>query len=223
LRFRKIELTSSARLKFFLGEDDLAMVLRRYHIRAGATTTAGGVVKASSDWNKLNGIPLAREGDPVDCPTCGGQGVIKCVMPRLTERFQGKEYALSDDLCVCGCHPPPKLIADQNCKYQTIIFASEESAETPGTTGPQHDKAGAQSAHSPKTAPSPGESATKADVRQSLRLVERETGKPHANRPYRLDLPGGKVVQGTTDADGRTKPLTQDERAALRSWQAGGQ
>jgi hypothetical protein len=26
----------------------------------------------------------------------------------------GRHAALSDDLCICGCHPPPKLIASQN-------------------------------------------------------------------------------------------------------------
>jgi uncharacterized Zn-binding protein involved in type VI secretion len=43
------------------------MIQRRYHIRAGAKTTAPGTVRATSDWYKLNGIPLALEGDPVDC------------------------------------------------------------------------------------------------------------------------------------------------------------
>lgn len=194
------------------------MILRRYHIRAGATTTAGGVVRASSDWNKLNGVPLARDGDPVDCPACGGQGVIKCVIPRLAERFQEKEYALSDDLCICGCKPPPKLIADQNVKFQTLIFASEAPAEA-STTEEQRDRETTRAANAAKAASSHVEGTAKADMRP-LRLVERETGKAHANRPYRLELAGGKVVQGTTDANGCTKPLTQDELVALRSWQA---
>jgi type VI secretion system secreted protein VgrG len=104
------------------------MIYRRYHIRAGATTTAGGIVRASSQFCIVNGAPLAREGDPVDCPACGTQGVIKCDMPRLPDRFEGKEYALSDDLCICKCDPPPKLIADQNFKCQTMALASVESA-----------------------------------------------------------------------------------------------
>jgi uncharacterized Zn-binding protein involved in type VI secretion len=194
------------------------MILRRYHIRAGATTTAGGVVRASSDWKKLNGVPLAREGDAVDCPACGAQGVIKCVMPRQSDRFQGKEYALSDDLCICGCNPPPKLIADQNFKYQTIVFASEAPAAA-STTEEQPEKAAAQTGYAAKAAPSHVESAAKADMRP-LRFVVRATGQAHANRSYRLDLTGGKVVQGSTDASGCTKPLTQDELVALRSWQA---
>jgi uncharacterized protein (DUF2345 family) len=49
----------------------------------------------------------------------------------------------------------------------------------------------------------------------------RGTGRPHANQPYRLELGDGKVVHGTTDANGATRPLTPDERAALRTWQSG--
>jgi hypothetical protein len=50
-------------------------------------------VKASSDFYTIEGAAVAREGGPVDCPACGTQGVIKCVIPRLPEDFEGKEYA----------------------------------------------------------------------------------------------------------------------------------
>lgn len=195
------------------------MILRRYHIRAGATTTAGGVVRVSSDYRKLNGVPLARDGDPVDCPACGAQGVIKCVTPRLIERFKGKEFALSDDLCICGCNPPPKLIADQQSVCQVIAVASDDSAET-SMIGGARDKAAARAGNAAKPAASHVESATNGDMRP-LRFVVRETGKPHANSPYRLALNGGKVVQGTTDSKGDTRPLTQEERSTLRATMVG--
>jgi uncharacterized Zn-binding protein involved in type VI secretion len=96
------------------------MSYRRYFIRAGATTTADGVVHASSDFCLISGSSLARDGDPVDCPGCGTQGFIRCIEPRLSDTFEGKEYALSDDLCICNCNPPPKLIADQNDDFQLV-------------------------------------------------------------------------------------------------------
>jgi len=187
------------------------MFVKRYHIRVGATTTAGGVVKASSSFSSLNGARLALEGDPVDCPACGAQGVIKCVMPRLADRFGTKEYALSDDLCICGCNPPPKLIADQSFKYQSILYADENAAAnaTVGHTG-----------NAAEVVPPHAESTKQADLRP-LRFVIRETGKPHANRPYQLGLVDGTVVQGTTDADGASRQLSPDERAALRTWRGG--
>jgi uncharacterized Zn-binding protein involved in type VI secretion len=189
------------------------MFIKRYHITEGATTTAGGVVKASSKGMSLNGAPVALEGDPVDCPACGAQGVIKCVMPRLVDRFGDKEYALSDDLCICGCNPSPKLIANQNLKYQALLFVDED----PAAEAMERKPGNAAKAARPHL-----ESAKQADLRP-LRLVLRGSGKPHANRPFRLVLPDGRVLQGTTDADGATRPLTPDERAALRTWQSGEQ
>lgn len=96
------------------------MSSRRYHIRAGAKTTAGGTVSASSHFCVIDGKPLAREGDPVDCPACNTQGRIACLMPRISDSFGGRQYALSDDVCICECNPPPKLIADQGIKFQVL-------------------------------------------------------------------------------------------------------
>lgn len=96
------------------------MSQKRYYIRHGAKTTADGIVKASSTYYALDGVPVAREGDPVDCPTCGTEGVIQCVAPRLRDQVESKECALSDDLCICGCSPPPKLLADQFSDFQLV-------------------------------------------------------------------------------------------------------
>lgn len=96
------------------------MSLKRYYIRDGAKTTADGIVKASSTFTIFDGLPLAREGDPVDCPACGQQGVIQCVAPRLPDQSEGKECALSDDLCICACSPAPTLIADQFNDFQIV-------------------------------------------------------------------------------------------------------
>jgi len=100
------------------------MTKRRYYVCDGAKTTADGVVKASSAFSSLNGRPLAREGDPVECPACGQQGVIECAGPRLSDLSEGKECALSDDLCRCACSPPPTLVADQFDDFQVVADSS---------------------------------------------------------------------------------------------------
>ena len=187
------------------------MFIRRYHITEGATTTAGGVVRTSNKFSRINGAAMVLEGDPVDCPACGGQGVIKCVTPRISDRLNGKEYALSDDLCICGCNPPPKLIAAQNLRSQYFLVADKEPAEVVAKR--QSGEAGngaAPAAHGDKQAES-----------RPLRFVIRGIDKPHANKRYRLDLTEGRVVQGTTDSDGDTRPLTPDEESALRTWPSG--
>jgi uncharacterized Zn-binding protein involved in type VI secretion len=117
------------------------MIHRRYHIRDGAKTAAGGTVRASIAWYKIDGIPVALEGDPVDCPACGTTGKIQCVMPRLPDDLNGKQIALSDDLCICQCSPAPRLIAEQTVKCQFILTADEEptgAAQARQTTTAAH-------------------------------------------------------------------------------------
>jgi hypothetical protein len=54
------------------------------------------------------------------CPQCNSEGIIKPDGPRLTDLFYGKQVALHDDLCVCNCIPPPRLVATQTVVCQTI-------------------------------------------------------------------------------------------------------
>lgn len=111
------------------------MIQRRYHIRAGAKTTAGGTVRASATWYTLDGAPLARDGDPVDCPVCGITGAIQCVPPRMPQQLNGREVALSDDLCICNCSPIPKLIAEQTVKFQLFALVPDEVARRSSSLG----------------------------------------------------------------------------------------
>lgn len=149
------------------------MIQRRYHIRDGAKTTAGGTVRALAIWYKLDGVPLACEGDPVDCPACGMTGVIRCVMPRIPDRLGGKELALHDDLCICQCSPAPKLIAEQTVKYQSLLIADEPAAE-PAQTKP----------------------ASVYDERPRL------VAPLIAGIPYHIETADGRVFSGRTGADG---------------------
>jgi hypothetical protein len=146
------------------------------------------------------------EGDPVDCPACGTQGVIKCVALRIQDRINGKEFALSDDLCLCACNPAPKLVADQNVRYQAFAATPKDGTEE-GATGRAGTIAAAVSS-----------GATRNAMLVPLRFVDSVSGKPYANRPYRLELMDGKVVHGTTDSNGRTRPLTSEERNGIKVW-----
>lgn len=168
-------------------------MLKRYYITLGAKTTAGGSVISASAKAFINGTPRALEGDLVHCPACGSDGIIQVVQPRLHDRYNGKQFALADDLCVCKCNPPPKLIAIQQIAWQTLSETAVESAV--------EAQARAASADMSELVP--------------LRFVDEATGKPHANRPYRIELKGQRILTGTTDASGCTKPLAHEERDAL--------
>lgn len=93
---------------------------QRFYITLGATTSAGGTVVSAASLMALDGVPVALEGDAVACPACNGAGLIAADGPRLPARDAGRLYALSGDLCLCGCEPPPRLVAAQALSGQTI-------------------------------------------------------------------------------------------------------
>lgn len=107
-------------------------MLKRYHITLGATTTAGGSVSSASALISVAGARIALEGDEVSCPVCHAKGIIGLDGPRLSERFNNRQVALSEDLCICRCSPPPKLANSQTSKYQMIdagtVMATSASA-----------------------------------------------------------------------------------------------
>ncbi|MCD2515813.1 PAAR domain-containing protein [Massilia sp. G4R7] len=95
-------------------------MIKRYYITLGADTTAGGKVVSSSHFDTIDGVGIALEGDRVACPNCRSEGVIALDGPRLSERCDGREVALGDDLCLCKCSPPPRLVASQSIACQHV-------------------------------------------------------------------------------------------------------
>jgi len=179
-------------------------MLRRFHITLGATTTAGGKVITASAPCTINGERLALENDKVWCQQCNSEGVIKLDGPRISERWNGKQAALNDDLCICKCSPPPRLVNSQTHKSQVIDaeWHATEVAKTIATV--QADTTTSQS--------SPA--ATDA---LPLLLIHPETEEPYKHRPYKLQLKD-KVIEGTTDEHGATQPLSALERASVLTW-----
>nr|WP_211609577.1 PAAR domain-containing protein [Paraburkholderia haematera] len=89
--------------------------MKRYLIVSGDKTTASGTVEAMPTTIQLGGRDVAHEGDSVTCPACNTTGKIQCDGPRqMMTAPDGRHAALSNDLCICGCHPPPRLVASQN-------------------------------------------------------------------------------------------------------------
>jgi len=89
--------------------------MERHLILNGDRTTANGTVQATPATIQLNGQDVAHEGDNVTCPACNTTGKIQRDGPRqLMTAPDGRHVALNDDLCICGCHPPPRLVASQS-------------------------------------------------------------------------------------------------------------
>jgi uncharacterized Zn-binding protein involved in type VI secretion len=176
----------------------------RYHITVGASTTAGGKVVSATSNRSINGAKVAYAGDQVSCPKCNSTGVIQPDGPRLSDVFNGRQVALSDDLCVCKCTPPPRLVANQTFSKQTI-------------TADWHAAKAGEVAESAAKLNKAGSSATTASDGGPLVLLDPKTEEPYRNRRYKLELKD-KGIEGTTDQNGATKPLTAAERAAIVRW-----
>ena len=177
-------------------------MIQRFLILLGAQTTAGGTVASASSFISYNGVKYALEGDLIDCPSCASQGVIKCVPPRLSTSYSGRQVALEHDLCICKCSPPPQLIANQTHNSQWIDAGGDAMS----------DPAAAKQAVNARL---PASAADEDSM--PLRLLDSTTREPFRNRPYKLDL-RGKAIEGVTDGEGFTEPLSAAERASLTAW-----
>lgn len=77
-------------------------------------TTANGIVLDGIDGTGLDERGLSYLGARVQCPACGTMGCIEAEGPRdEADAIDDKLPALENDLCRCGCTPPPRLIASQ--------------------------------------------------------------------------------------------------------------
>jgi uncharacterized Zn-binding protein involved in type VI secretion len=179
--------------------------MKRYTLTLGAATSAGGKVIAASSHGSINGVGIALEGDAIYCPTCKATGKIICIGARIPEYWNGKQVGLSGDLCDCGCRPPPRLSACQTLRYQTV----ENDPGTPApAVGPMQPQAFQTSVEEAAALP--------------IRFLNEHDGTPVALQPYRLEFPD-RAIEGITDADGCTAPLTAADRAVLSAWHVTGQ
>jgi uncharacterized Zn-binding protein involved in type VI secretion len=95
--------------------------MRRYDIFEGDTTTNGGTVQRGNPHDTLNGRAQAYERHPVWCPACKTMGKIGCIGARLSMKGpDGRDAALSDDVCLCQCSPSPRLVPSQTTSYVDV-------------------------------------------------------------------------------------------------------
>ncbi len=168
--------------------------MKRYTITLGAMTTVGGKVISASGNGGINGVPIALEGDSISCPACNSQGKIQCVEPRIPETCNGRKVALENDLCMCGCPTPPRLVANQSLKCQNISVES-------GASTPTHSRQdGTKNANGAST------------FDDKFILVD-ELNYPMTHTEYAIKRENGRLEFGTTDEHGCTHLLTATAQA----------
>jgi uncharacterized Zn-binding protein involved in type VI secretion len=181
--------------------------MERYHITLGAKTTAGGVVITASSCCSINGVKVALEGDSIVCPACRSKGVIKIFGPRIPESWNGEQVALQDDLCVCACPSPPRLMANQSLKCQVVG----------GGGATEHGEPAAASTAAAVRELAQATALTEQAEQVALRFVDELTQAPIAAKRYRLELPE-RAIEGVTDAQGYTQPIAAADRTRLIAW-----
>lgn len=106
-------------------------MMRRYHIVEGDKTTADGVVQphtGSGATFKWHGKTKSYVGDKVLCKDCQSVGVIQASGSRLSFLVNGLMPALNDDLCVCKCSPPPKLVSSQTVFFEDFLDTNQQKS-----------------------------------------------------------------------------------------------
>ncbi|EEF26807.1 Lysozyme, putative [Ricinus communis] len=143
------------------------------------TTTGGKVISASSH-GSINGVAIALEGDVIFCPACKLEGKIVCAGARIPETWNGKNVALENDLCACGCTSHPRLVPNQSVKYQ---ITGEADADMPQATAPATN--------------------TVMTFDDKYVLIDEETGIPLAKTEYALRRTNGQAfLKAIAEAEG---------------------
>ena len=157
--------------------------MRRYFITRGAKTTAGGTVVGGLTGFRITQVDIALEGHEVLCPMCKTTGVIVCVGPRLEQWARGRRVALSDDLCRCKCDPPPRLLADQFERFQTLT--AEDSAV--------HSRS-ATASEAPAPAKNPTPTSTPSAFSEILESACERNWRFYQKQAEDVIAPGGKLI-----------------------------
>ena len=166
-------------------------MVTRYNILQGDKTTAGGTVIDGSTTDIVYDRGMAYEGDRVNCPACKSVGQIVCDGPRWSSIGpDGREAALSDDICLCKCNPYPRLVPSQT-------FMSMHMDSSPGT--------GSGAGSNPFNLPHD----------EQFLLRDKATGEPLKNARYQVRTASGNVFEGVTDGSGRTQRVSTDTAEQL--------
>lgn len=156
----------------------------------GDTSSHGGRVVGCTATMNIEGKPVARVGDMVSCPRCGG------VFPIVTSKnpsfdVLGRAAAFEGDKTACGA----ALISSQTLARAHVPI---------GAGGP----AGMTAAHESTTHQA-------GSYRGRFQVLDEVTGKPVPNHPYSLQTADGRTLSGSTDGNGFTQWHEADAPASL--------
>ncbi|MBN3781322.1 hypothetical protein G3O06_27820 [Burkholderia sp. Ac-20345] len=148
-------------------------------------------------------VPIATLDMKTYCSACKREGYIAPQGPRRPGTGpNGKQWALSGDINVCGCNPPPIFYAERGMR---MIFSAGEAATLNGRKLDAADHSFARSV---------------AVHDEQFTLLD-DTRRPLANVRYRIVTGSGQIFTGTTDTAGQTHRIATDDAASLKIYTRG--
>lgn len=164
-------------IRYFLAQGD----------RAGSAVITEGLSPVTCS-NPPPTVHIATLYMKTYCAACKQEGFIAPKGPRWPGTGpNGNQWALSGDINVCGCNPPPVFHAERN---MSMVFTAEQAATLTGQSAPRSSLAG---------------HAEHGEHDEQFVLRDVDTGRPLARVRYRIRTASGKVFSGVTDATGHTQ------------------
>lgn len=137
---------------------------------------------------------IATLGMKTYCSACRQEGYIAPRGPRRPGTGpNGKQWALSGDINICGCTPSPIFYPDRE-RNMTMSFTAEEVAALMAPASASANNATAAESYN-----------------QRFRLLNMQTEQPLRDMPYRIVTDDGDELDGRTDAQGYTDHVTSDQ------------
>lgn len=164
----------------------------------GDATTSGGRMISSSPFTDVDGKGVCRKGDKATCPSHKGVFPIAGGCDPTTI-IDGEEVALHGATLSCGC----KVLSVQ--QLRVFVEVGGRAAATNSATSTRAAEALIEVA---------GRELLPYD--EAFILLSELTGKPLANRHYRVIRNSGATEEGTTDMAGHTHIVMSEVPEVLR-------
>lgn len=178
--------------------------MTRNWIVHGDATISGGRMISSSPFTDVDGKGVCRKGDRATCPTHKGVFPIAggCD-PTIV--IDGEEVALHGATLSCGC----KVLSSQ--QFRVFVEVGGDAGALGSATTSHVARALTELAD-----------REQLSYDEAFVLISELTGKPLANRQYRVVRSNGSMEEGTTDDEGQThvvaSRLCRRQRLCAECW-----
>ncbi|RFO95963.1 hypothetical protein DIC66_16185 [Rhodoferax lacus] len=190
--------------------------MERKAVLVGDPPSSGGAVMPGAFTQAtVKGVPYATIGGAVHCVACKSIGTIAKAGGPYRLPMYGFEMALENDIVLCKCQVPPKLVAKTISSGTPKVTVDDRMESLGVVPSPVAGAAGVadDTALYPLVGRSFATALTKHD--QQFMLLDANS-RPLSAAFYSVRLPTGKVVHGVANGRGLTDRYETDGTANLQ-------